>query len=61
MAIKNSNQNWEVGQRINVGFLKGLTVIRVDAIKDYKPDIYTLQSDKGILYQFTPHWGIRRI
>ena len=61
MAIQNSKQDWKVGSKVNVGFLRGLTVIRIDAIHDWRPDIYTLQSDKGILYKFTPHYGIEKL
>lgn len=60
--ITNSKQTWEIGQRVNVGFLKGLTVTeKVPTPGDYKPDTYILQADSGRLYEFTPHFGIARI
>ena len=61
MAIVNSKQNWEIGSRVNVGFLKDLLVTKIDPIYDGLPDIYTLESNDGKLYQFTPHNGIERI
>lgn len=55
-------QNWAIGQMVNVGFLKGLKVLSVKAIKDGKPDIYTLLNEKnGNLYEFTPHNGLNRV
>jgi hypothetical protein len=54
-------QAWEIGQKVNVGFMKGLEVVKVDAIKDGMPDIYTLKSEKGLMYTFTPHNGLSRI
>jgi hypothetical protein len=60
--ITRSKQSWTIGSKVNVGFLKGLTV--VEAIKtpgDYKPDIYILVAANGARYEFTPHNGIARI
>ena len=60
--ISNSKQQWEIGQRVNVGFLKGLQVIeKVPTPGDYRPDAYILQADSGRRYEFTPHFGIARI
>ena len=61
MAITNTRQNWKIGSRVNVGFMRNLKVIRVDAIYDSLPDIYTLESANGTRYEFTPHNGIERI
>ena len=61
MEITNSKQNWEIGDRVNVGFMKNLLVTKIDSIVDGLPDIYTLESNTGNLYQFTPHNGIARI
>ena len=61
MAITNTRQNWQVGALVNVGFLRNLKVIKVDAIFDGLPDIYTLESAKGTRYEFTPHNGLVRI
>lgn len=55
------NKSWNVGELVNVGFMKGLKVLSVAQIKDGKPDIYTLESAKGIKYEFTPHNGLSRI
>ena len=61
MAITNTRQHWKIGSRVNVGFMRNLKVIRVDAIFDGLPDIYTLESAKGTRYEFTPHNGLVRI
>jgi len=55
------SQNWAIGQKVNVGFLKGLEVIKFEAVKDGLPDIYTLRSEKGAIYEFIPHNGLKRI
>ena len=60
MAITNSSQKWTVGEMVKVGFMR-LRVIALEPTPgDYRPDIYHLQSDKGIKYTFTPHFGLER-
>ena len=60
MAITRTNQNWEVGQMVKVGFM-ALKVISLEPTPgDYRPDIYHLESAKGIKYTFTPHFGLER-
>ena len=61
MAITNTRQNWQIGSRVNVGFLQNLLITKIDAIYDGLPDIYTLEDNSGRVYQFTPHNGITRI
>ena len=61
MPIINTRQSWQIGDRVNVGFMKDLLVTKIDSIVDGLPDIYTLESNTGKLYQFTPHNGIERI
>lgn len=52
---------WEVGSVVKVGFMT-LRVLDVRAIKDYLPDIYTLESLDGTKqYEFIPHNGLTRI
>ena len=61
MAITHSKQDWTPGQLVNVGFLR-LRMVRVEAVFDGKPDIYTLESlDGSKKYEFIPHMGITRI
>lgn len=55
------NKSWNIGEKVNIGFMKGLEVVKIEAIKDGKPDVYTVKSEKGILYEFTPHNGLSRI
>lgn len=64
MAITNSKQKWELGSVVNVGFVRGLTVLWIKSEYDYLPDIYLLKSGAGKLakyYEFTPHNGLARI
>lgn len=55
------NKSWEVGEKVNVGFMKNLVVESVKAVKDGMPDIYTLVSEKGRKYEFIPHNGLYAI
>lgn len=59
--VKNSRQNWKIGELVNIGFMKGLEVIGVRAVKDGMPDIYTLESSSGKRYEFIPHNGLYAI
>lgn len=61
--IKNRNQSWNIGDKVNIGFMKGLIIINVELTPgDYKPDAYILQnSNNANLYRFVPHNGIERI
>ena len=62
MPITNTRQNWHIGALVNVGFMRNLKVIRVDVTRwNSLPDTYTLESAKGIRYEFTPHNGLVRI
>ena len=61
MAITYSKQDWSIGALVNVGFMKNLEVLKIEAIKDGLPDIYTLRSAKGVLYEYIPHNGLFRI
>lgn len=60
--ITKTNQVWEVGQKVNIGFMKGLTVVKkVPTPGDYAPDTYELVSAKGVRYEFVPYCGLNRI
>lgn len=63
MAInaRDSKQNWQVGQVVNVGFLRGLAVEAIIPTPgDYAPDVYVLVMGEK-RYEFTPHRGIERV
>ena len=61
MAITNTKQDWGIGSVVKVGFMQ-LRVLGVEAINDYLPDIYTLESlDGRKRYEFIPHHGLNRI
>lgn len=57
----NKNKNWEIGARVNVGFMKNLLVVDIRAEYDYMPDIYTLVAPSGKKYEFIPHNGLYAI
>jgi len=59
--ITHTKQSWNVGDKVNIGFIKGLTVLSVRAEKAGLPDIYTLEGKESRLYEFIPHNGITRI
>ena len=58
--IRNSNQRWNVGATVRVGFMQGLQVIDSRAVRDYLPDHYLLRR-AGAYYRFTPHHGLTRL
>ena len=60
--ITKSAQKWEIGQIVNVGFIKGLVVKeRVATPGDYRPDLYVLWAPaSNRFYSFVPHSGIVR-
>lgn len=59
--IQSSKQAWEVGQSVNVGFMRGLEVIaKVATPGDYAPDAYLLARNAKF-YRFVPHNGIAGI
>ena len=61
MAITNTKQDWGIGAVVKVGFMQ-LRVLGVEAINDFLPDIYTLESlDGRRQYEFIPHNGLNRI
>lgn len=55
------NKSWEIGAKVNVGFMKNLEVVSARAVKDGMPDIYTLISETGKKYEFIPHNGLHAI
>lgn len=60
MTIKNTKQNWEIGQVVKVGFMT-LKIVAVRAEKDWLPDIYEMVSICGKkTYDFIPHNGLTR-
>jgi hypothetical protein len=58
-----AKQRWEVGQVVNVGFVKGLVVkARVATPGDGRPDVWVLwQPSTNRFYQFQPHLGLTRV
>lgn len=60
-SFLNKNKDWTVGSIVSIGFMKGLKVESVRAEYDGLPDIYTLVSQAGKLYEFIPHNGLYAI
>lgn len=59
--IKNSKQEWKIGNVVKVGFMQ-LRVIGARAEYDFLPDIYSLESIDGTKkYEFIPHNGLQRV
>lgn len=58
-----TRQEWEVGIKVDVGFIKGLTVTGyVETPGDGRPNIWTLVNEKtGAMYEFQPHCGLVRV
>lgn len=58
----NAKQSWQEGDTVNVGFIKGLEVIKkIPTPGDWAPDAYALWhpvTDR--FYRFVPHNGIER-
>jgi hypothetical protein len=53
-------QLWEVGEIVNVGFLKLKVLAKVATPGNYLPDQYALGAASGAIYRFIPHHGITR-
>lgn len=59
--VHNSTQCWQVGEIVQVGFVRGLKVLaKVPTPGNYLPDQYALGSAKGAIYRFVPHNGLTR-
>ena len=59
VMIRNTKQNWEIGQQVKVGFMTLKVIAKVPTPGDYRPDAYALESN-GKFYQFVPHNGLVR-
>lgn len=58
---RSKNASWAVGAVVKVGFMS-LRVTSSRAEKDWKPDIYELESlDGSKRYEFIPHHGLERV
>lgn len=54
------NKSWDIGDKVNIGFMKDLVVSKIEVVHDGMPDIYTLvKGDK--VYEFIPHNGLTRV
>lgn len=57
-----AKQAWQIGQIVNVGFVRDLVVEeKIATPGDYRPDFYVLwQPAKNRWYAFQPHFGLSR-
>jgi hypothetical protein len=60
---RRATQDWQIGEIVNVGFLKGLMVVRKEPTPgDYAPDAWHLINPRsGAKYRFVPHNGIEKL
>lgn len=57
--IKNSKQDWTVGNTVKVGFLQLIVKAAIETPRDWLPDAYILSNNSGTkLYKFVPHNGL---
>lgn len=54
-GLQGKHWNWKPGQKVDIGFVKGLTVVKVD---QYGAQ---LKAKNGGIYRFVPHRGLRKI
>jgi hypothetical protein len=62
--VRNSKQQWEIGETVKVGFLTLRVVEKEPTPGDYKPDAYILVGlGAGACkrYRFVPHNGLERL
>ena len=62
--INNSTQSWQVGEVVQVGFMRLRITSKIPTPGNHKPDEYMLcglgnNADRN--YKFTPHHGIERV
>lgn len=58
--ITRSRQTWEIGHRVNVGFMSLTVTSKIPTPGNCEPDAYTLSSGKAD-YVFVPHNGLFKI
>jgi len=58
--IRNSKQAWQVGETVQVGFLKLRVLAIVATPGNWLPDQYALSDLKGRIYRFIPHHGLTK-
>lgn len=58
---RRSQQNWEPGSLVKVGFMTLVVLQKVPSPGDYKPDQYLLRHSSGAEYAFIPHNGLHKL
>jgi hypothetical protein len=60
--IRKTEQTWEVGETVKVGFLTLRITRKEPTPDDYLPDAYYLTDKTGQkVYRFVPHNGLERV
>lgn len=60
--IKRTQQNWNIGSTVKVGFLSLTVKAAIATPDDFKPDAYILSNAAGTqLYKFVPHHGVEKV
>lgn len=60
--IRKSKQVWQVGETVNVGFLRLRILAKVATPGNWLPDQYALtNADGSRFYRFVPHNGCERM
>lgn len=62
--VRNSKQQWEVGEVVKVGFLTLRVIAKEPTPGDYMPDAYLLcglGANADRRYRFVPHNGLERL
>ena len=54
-GVRKFRQDWNIGEMVSVGFVRGLMVVRKNA-----DGSFALVSSKGDKYAFQPHRGLFR-
>lgn len=60
-GVRKQRQNWQVGEIVNVGFVRGLMVVRTPEMGYRNGCGYELVSKAGARYGFEPHAGLVRL
>ena len=59
---RKAKQNWQVGETVQVGFLRLRILAKVATPGNFLPDQYALtNADGSRFYRFVPHNGCERV
>lgn len=58
--MKTKNE-FKEGNLVKIGFMTLKVLYRSEEKAYYRPNAWVLESSKGVLYQFTPYYGLERL